>query len=322
VSGLTAAELPEPFVRAASRHRADPADPAAIDGQAWVRRLPRLASQGLDRWRLVRDRSLPLRWGVTALVLPVLRPEGDPGVLKLTWPHPESRHEHLALRTWEGRGAVRLLAADPATGTLLLERLAATRDLTHGSVQDTTRTLGELLSLLDRPAPPWARPLSQELKVLEEDVRTALDDPGSDRRFPRRMLQQAAALCRDLRQEPDLDARLVHSDLHQLNVLWRPEPGAWVAIDPKPVAGDPHWALAPALWNRWPDALAAHDLGGHLRNRLQILCDTAGLEPDRARAMTILRLVRNALWAIGEGPGAGATDLTGAVTIIKAMQHH
>ena len=41
---------------------------------------------------------------------------GEAAALKLTWPHAEARHEHLALRLWDGHGAVRLLAADPAAG--------------------------------------------------------------------------------------------------------------------------------------------------------------------------------------------------------------
>ena len=84
-------------------------------GDAWLDRLPGLVRTSLQRWELTPDG--PARHGVCALVLPVRRGGGEAAVLKVAWPHPEARHEHLALQLWGGHGAVRLLAADPATWT-------------------------------------------------------------------------------------------------------------------------------------------------------------------------------------------------------------
>lgn len=316
-------ELPAGLLEEMGGRPADSAAPgpqtraARVDGERWLATLPRLVADALARWQLRRDPAAPLRHGHTALVVPVLRPRGDAGVLKVGWPHTEADTEHLALRAWKGRGAVELLAADPASATLLLERLDADRDLSTGSVLDTTEALGALLAALDRPAPPWAPPLSAKLDAIGEDLARLAADPASGHAFPRRMLQQAISLVRDLRAEGTaVDGRLVHTDLHQHNVLWRPDPGEWVAIDPKVLAGDPHWAVAPALWNRWDDVLRAHDGRAHLRLRLGLLCEAAGLDEDRARAMTIVRLVQNAVWSL-TSPG---DRVTGAVTIVKAMQ--
>ena len=38
---------------------------------------------------------------------------GERAVLKIAWPDDEGQHEILGLQTWHGRGAVRLLLADP-----------------------------------------------------------------------------------------------------------------------------------------------------------------------------------------------------------------
>lgn len=320
MTALPAGQLPAAFVTTVAQHRADPARPADVDGNAWLRTLPGLLDEALDRWDLRVDESARLRWGFTALVVPVIRPKGDPGVLKLTWPHEEADTEHLALRTWRGRGAVRLLAADPASGTLLLERLDADRDLTRGGVPDTSEALGRLLSELDRAAPPWAPALSAQLSGVADRLTAAARAPEVARRFPRRMLQQAASLASALRDEHALDARLVHTDLHHANVLWRPDPGEWAAIDPKTVAGDPHWAVAPAIWNRWSDALAAPDLRSHLTFRVGLICGAAGLDADRARAMTIVRVADNALWSLRHGRDDLAEEITRSVAIIKAMQ--
>lgn len=350
---LSPAELPAQLVRdltgrhvdpetavaqgTAGAHRSRPAGGTSrvtmaprVDGDTWLAHLPGTVADAMDRWQLVRDASAPLRSGYTALVVPVLRPRGDAGVLKVGWPHPEADHEHLALRAWGGRGAVHLLAADPATATLLLERLDADQDLTCGSVLETTETLGGLVRLLDRRATPWAPRLSDHLVRVAERLDRFGVDPAAARAFPRRMVQQAASIARDLLSEGagrcdapaghPLDRRLVHTDLHQANVLWRPDPGEWVAIDPKVMAADPHWAVAPALWNRWDAVRAAHDARVHLQLRIALLCDAADLDEERARAMTIVRLVDNAVEAARTAGPDAAEWADKAVTIVKAAQ--
>lgn len=320
MTALAGSDLPPDFVATVSRHAPEGEGPARVDGATWLRTVPRLVDEALDRWRLSLDRAEPLRSGFTALVVPVTRPQGDPGVLKVGWPHPESDTEHLALRAWGGRGAVRLLAADPPSGTLLLERLDAACDLTTGSVRESSEALGDLLATLDRPATPWAETLSGQLRRIAGRLAAAAGDAAVAHRFPRRMLQQAASLGADLLAEEGLDERLVHTDLHQANALWRPDPGEWAAIDPKTVAGDPHWAVAPALWNRWSDALAAPDLRSHLLSRLELVCGAAGLDADRARVMTIVRVADNALWATTHGRDDVVDEVTRSVAVIKAMQ--
>ncbi|NEY37292.1 hydroxyurea phosphotransferase, partial [Streptomyces sp. PRKS01-65] len=99
-------------------------------GRAFIDALPALADRFLGHWGLRLDG--PPMHGWAALVLPVVhRDDGTPAVLKLQLPDEETEGEPLALRAWDGDGAVRLLAHDEATGTLLLERLDPTRTLAH-----------------------------------------------------------------------------------------------------------------------------------------------------------------------------------------------
>ena len=203
----------------------------------------------------------------------------------------------------------------------------------EGALEDGGQN--RLVRLLDRPAPPWAPRLSVHVARVAAQLDRFAADPGAAKAFPRRMVQQAASIARDLLSEGSgsagggitgsgaphpLDARLVHADLHQGNVLWRADPGEWVAIDPKAMGADPHWALAPALWNRWEDVLAAHDARAHLHLRIGLLCDASGLDEERARAMTILRLVHHAVHAARTGGPDAAEWADKAVTIVKAAQ--
>ncbi|QDO89101.1 phosphotransferase [Ornithinimicrobium ciconiae] len=286
-------------------------------GLAWLPTVPRLVAELVEQWRL--EVTGPATHGYAALVLPVETP-GGPAVLKIAWPHPEGRDEHRTLGLWGGHGAVRLLAADPSRWALLLERLDP-RDLNGPpvSVLDSCEQIGRLAALLDRPAPPWTSlSASDHLATLVADL-DALRAGDRARSLPRALLERGRSLATDLATEPGIDARLVHSDLHQENVLWRPDPGEWVAIDPQTIAADPAWVVAPALWNRWPESAAAHDTRVHLRLRLEVLCEAADLDPDRGRAFAEIRMLRNAVWEIQEGT-ATAAGLTRHVTLIKAFQ--
>lgn len=288
-------EVPESFRALIAGRAAEP----DVGGDDWLAELPRLVDEMCRRWGLAPDG--PVWHGQCAVVLPV----GD-AVLKLTWPHAEARHEHLALRAWDGDGAVRLLRADPAHWAFLLERLDRT-DLRSTDVLEGCEVIGGLVRRLDRPALPPVDRLSDRAERWERLCRE-----GSPR-VPRRFTDRAAALLRDLAQDDGLDSRLVHEDLHFENVLAAGR-APWVAIDPKPVSGRWEFAVAPVLWNR-PDLTAdAYNARAHLRLRLGIVCDAAGLDEDLAAAWSFVRVVVNALW------GADDPDwVTRMITVAKAV---
>lgn len=316
MTGWTSADIPAGFASEVSRH---PPDPGMPSGRDWLDRLPRLVTEALAAWELRTDG--PTRWGRNAVVLPVRRADESTAALKVGWPHREAAHEHLALRAWAGAGAVRLLAADPSRGALLLERVDPDQDLDRLSVEDSGRVVGGLLRTLDRPALPQLDPLSTHLERLSVRVDEAMAGPaaGVGRLLPRRLLVQGRALCTELAARPGVDARLVHTDLHGQNVLHRPTTGQWVVIDPKPMAAIPEFAVAPALWNRWPEVVGSGHPRAHLQQRLETVCDHARLDADLARACTITRMLGNALWLLrAPGPQVPA-EVTVCVTVLKAM---
>ena len=289
-------------------------------GAAWLDRLPALLAELLGRWELRVDG--PTRHGVAAVVVPTTRRDGSRAALKVTWPHAEARHEHLALRAWDGHAAVRLLAADPSRWGLLLEELEPDHDLDREDDLVACRVVGSILARLDRPALPRLDTLSAYLDGLVRDTDRATQASRLYGRggLPRRLLDHGRSLALDLRTEPGVDARLVHTDLHGQNVLRRPGTGEWVAIDPKPMSAIPEMAVAPVLWNRWYEVIGSDDPRERLNRRLETVCLHAGLDPDRARACSIVRMVRNALRALEAAGREVETEVTMAVTVIKAMQ--
>ncbi|WP_427383790.1 aminoglycoside phosphotransferase family protein [Janibacter sp. G56] len=291
------------------------------DWAAFVDRLPRLVASLLQDWSLHVD-GAPAH-GHTALVVPVRTEDDVPAMLKVGWVEEQTEHEHLALRHWHGRGAVQLLRADPRRGALLLERLEST-DLTQAWDLEACEIVGGLYRELHVPAPPPLRRLTTFVSRWTDDL--AALSAGAP--LPRRLVEQAVSLGRDLAADDASDGTLIHADLHYENVLAGTR-APWLAIDPQPLSGDPHYEPAPMLWNRF-DELAG-DVRGGLRRRFATLVDAGDLDEDRARDWVIVRMMHNALWRLEDDateptqlnpPRRLATDeyLTMCVTIAKAVQ--
>lgn len=291
----------------------------------WLDRLPRLLAELVDEWALTRDGD-DLWHGFCSLVAPVTNEDGTRAVLKITFDGDrESLHEGLVLQRWHGNGAVRLLRADPHRRALLLERLER-RDLTELWDLEACQIVAELYARLHQPA------LAQ-LATLTSHVSRWLDDLAAQHRdipIPPRYREQALAVGHDLIADPASTGRIIHGDLHYGNVLATParlrqDHGPWLAIDPKPMSGDPHYEPAPMLWNRY-DELAG-DVRHGIRRRFATLVEHAGLDEDRARAWVVVRMVLNANWSIQDAQRAGrdlsASEhawITRCITITKAVQ--
>ena len=286
--------IPTAFHMAIAGRAADAA--GYPDGDDWLAQVPSLVEEHLVRWDLTLDGQ---PWhGENALVFPVLR-EAEPAALKVTWPHAEARHEHLALRLWDGHGAVRLLAADPSASTLLLERLVGNRQLTKLPILQACEVVGDLFRQLDRPSLPQLDAVTDKALRWQEQLSEA------SALVPSRLTHQARdELTALVATAPS--ARLVHEDLHDMNVLApiQPHRGDWLAIDPKPVAGEWAYAVAPIVWNRAEVTATADSVRGHVRMRAEVVADVAGLDEDRVRRWTFVRLVLNAVWAAVHAPGS------------------
>ena len=291
------------------------------DWVTWLQRLPARTRDLLDEWSLSRDDDETWH-GYTSLVLPVRTGEGAPAVLKVTFDgDEESLHEGLALQRWGGRGAVRLLRADPARRSLLLERLQR-EDLTGLWDVEACEVVARLYGALHVPAPPQLRPLTE---YVERSAAGFADLPR-DSPLPRRLVEQAVALDRDLVTDPASTGVMIHGDLHYENVL-AGDREPWLVIDPKPMSGDPHYEVAPLLWNRWDEVLASGSVRDAVRHRFHTVVDTAGLDEDRARAWVVVRQMHNALWSVEDAVRedrlldvADREWVTRCITIAKAVQ--
>lgn len=260
----------------------------------------------LEEWRLSADG--PAVVGTTAVVLPVVTEDGVPAVVKLG---PERSDEHLALQRWAGRGAVRMLRADPGRGALLLERLAP-EDLGQGWDVQACEVVADLYRELHVAAGPQLTPLSFLCRSWADELAAA------DLPVPRRLVEHARALALELAGDESTDGVLVHSDLHFGHVLATPAGDGWRAIAPRPVSGDPHYEPAPLLWSRW-DELEGRVRAG-VRDRFLAVVDAAGLDEHRARDWVIVRTVVAVLEEVRDHPTPDRARITALLAIAKAVQ--
>jgi streptomycin 6-kinase len=168
------------------------------------------------------------------------------------------------------------------------------------------------------PAGPQYRTLSGELRRWVEGFRQL---PASAP-VPHRYVEQAISLAEDFIGDPATDGRLIHTDLHYENML-AAEREPWLVIDPKPLSGDPHYEVAPLIWNRWDEVTAAHDLRFAVRQRFWTTIDAAGLDEDRARDWVVVRQMLNVLWTLqSTTPDQSLPQdwLTRNIAIVKAIQ--
>jgi len=269
---------------------------AGEPGRAFIAALPARVAEFVERWDLTVDG--PTMHGMAALVLPVVRRDGTPAAVKFQLLDEETEGEPVGLRMWDGDGAVRLLDYDDGTGTMLLERLDSGRMLsTMTDTRKAVLVVAELLARLTSVAAP------EGMRRLGDIAGEMVDDlPGALKAIPdpveRALVERCGGAVREVMGEPG--DRLLHWDLHFENVL-AAEREPWLAIDPKPLAGDPGFDLWPALNNRFD----ADDVLW----RFDAMSEVLGLDRERAKAWTLGRVLQNALWEIEDGRALDEEDL-------------
>ncbi|MGW6061375.1 aminoglycoside phosphotransferase family protein [Streptomyces sp. NPDC055189] len=289
VAGVIDIRIPDGLIESQYEYAGEP-------GRAFIAALPARIAEFVERWDLTVDG--PPMHGMAALVLPVVRRDGTPAAVKFQLLDEETEGEPVGLRLWDGDGAVRLLDYDDGTGTMLLERLDSGRMLS--TMTDTRKAVLVIAELLARltavPAPEGMRRLGDIAAEMVDDLPDALKaipDP-----VQRALVERCGGAVREVMGEPG--DRLLHWDLHFENVL-AAEREPWLAIDPKPLAGDPGFDLWPAINNRFN----ADDVLW----RFDAMSEVLGLDRERAKAWTLGRVLQNALWEIEDGRPVDEDDL-------------
>ncbi|KAF0845689.1 aminoglycoside phosphotransferase family protein [Nocardia caishijiensis] len=264
-------------------------------GRVWIAALPQLLDDVLRRWSCRPDG--PLMHGNVGVVMPVLAADHPPAVIKVSFPHPGNDFEAAAFDAWDGAGAVRLFARDDADYAMLLERGSGGSLSEVADFDDAVTALGELSLRLAVEAPPELPRLSRLVAEWPDEIATTATQMGDP--LPGRVIDAALATLREL--GPDQPETLVHGDLHDSNVL-RGDREPWLAIDPKGYVGDRAYDTITVIRSyRFAPLLFSADPARGLRRGLDMYCEAARIDRDRARRWAQLRAVRAALWGRQHG---------------------
>lgn len=246
------------------------------DGRDWLSSLPDLLAAAQSSFNL--DLSGPsFSGGNVSYVLPAKK-DGVDAVLKIAFIDRESRHEADALKLWNGNGAVKLLAHDAELGALLLERCRPGNLLAQASGIDQMEVLTGLLQKLLVPANTPFSSLASEAEIWAGTMHPDWIRAGKP--CEQRLVDIAVEALKSLVQD-QTEKVLLHQDLHGHNIL-SADRDAWLAIDPKPLSGDPAFCLSP---------IVRSSEFGHTKKaalyRLDRLSADLGLDRERARYWTI-----------------------------------
>jgi streptomycin 6-kinase len=222
-------------------------------------------------------------------------------------PHREAAHEAAALRAWAGEGAVRLLDEASEEHAMLLERCRPGTALREaGRPDDEVLDAGSGIAVrLWRPVPadapyePLGDVMAEWADLVEEQAGT-FDVPLTDA-----LVSEGVALLRELPFTADREV-LLHGDLHPANVL-AAEREPWLAIDAKPVTGDPAFDLPPLVLQTG-DLLGAPDPAAELGRRLGRVAAATGTDPGRIHSWALARSVEMAVWFAAKSIPAGPLD--------------
>ena len=271
--------IPETIAEFAARHGESGAD--------WLARLPEMVATYSTRWDVALAGPLPGSGGA-AWVGGGTRADGSEVVLKIAWPHKEAETEAAGLRFFAGRGAVHLLEADESEFALLVERCRPGDDVWQLPFEEANEVAAAVLQRLWR-APDSARavePITTLAATVEEWNASYASERGD---YPAKLVAEAARLGTDLASSAS-ELVVVHGDFNPFNILRsRREP--WLAIDPKPLLGDPAYDLAQYLANYSEIADATGDPKGFFRHAIAFFARTLGLDPYRIAAWAFVKAI-------------------------------
>ncbi len=272
-----------------------PDESAWLSAEPWgitprvAERLRATAEEVAREWGVpLGERLVAGRYSFVALA-------GDDAVLKVVpIEDDEADHEADALALLGGDGAVRLLRHDRERRAILIERARPGYDASGLSEHEAIRVAIAATKKFWRAKATRGQPF----RWIGDHVPRWLDNAGDHY-----LVRQAKEIYATMNPS---DATLVHGDFHHHNLLSHGD--RWVAIDPKPMVGEPEFDVPPFLWNpighlptkdqveRWIGAFAEAGLDANLLRKWAIVRGTyLGLPLSRdetAETSPQLRVVR------------------------------
>jgi streptomycin 6-kinase len=279
---------------------------AAEAGAAWVRELPAFLEDMAQRWSLTLLPPYDLSYNYVA---PAVRADGSKAVLKVGMTNPELLSEIAALQLYDGQGMVRLLAAEPEKGVMLLERIEPGTPLVNLDDEQATSIAAQVMRQLWRPLPP-DHPFGTVADWAAGLQRLRAEFGGGTGPFPRHLVEMAESLFAQLLASM-AEPVLLHGDLHHWNIL-SAERQPWLALDPKGIVGEPAYEVGALLRN--PDLMPRQVQ----KRRVDQLAAELGFDRERILGWGFAQAVLSAWWSY-EDEGYGWESALACAEILASL---
>lgn len=266
------------------------------DCERWLEEVRSLCEDIARRWRLEQS-GAPIFGGVS-IVVPVTTQSGRPAALKLASPLGDAQAEHRALSALAGHGAVVVHDVDLERSALLLEHLvgptlaeqAGQRDL-HEAAGVAGEVAGVIASV---PAPGDAPQLADGTEQWRAQLRT---QHATALRLRSALPEETFAAAVDCarRLGSARSATLTHGDLSFANIMRRAD-GAWVAIDPRYLAGPRENESHTVLRSMLGPIVGSSDPTASMAALHHRFCEAADADEDLALDISFARFAASYYW--------------------------
>jgi streptomycin 6-kinase len=221
---------------------------------------------------------------------------GEDAILKLLSPEEtEEQTGGLALRFFDGSGAVRLLNAD--NGAQLLE-YAGGDDLTgmvrQGDDEGATRVIADVIRQMHSVNPPLP---GQGLFGLDRWFRELFVIAAADRMAGVASIYRKGAAVAERLLADQRDIRVLHGDIHHENI--RQSQRGWLAFDPKGLVGERAYDCANTFCNP-PISEVVHN-EARLLNTAGILSEELKIDRQRLLDFAFAYACLSASWSFHRG---------------------
>lgn len=260
--------------------------------QAWFEQLPMHIEACINRWQLKDLHIMPnLTYNFVARAQSTLF--GKSVVLKVCLSEVTYAREEAALRYFEGKGCVKLLAAESTIYAMLLEDIQPGTTLKalwpEHDLQAVTMTAALIKQMHTK-----AVSLETQFRTVEQRL-TALND-CSDMRMPQRFLEKAKDLAHKLIASQG-DLYVLHGDLHHENILLG-QNDSWTTIDPQGVVGELAYEVGSFMCDPFP-ALSKHpDAKNLISRRINLFAELLNLDRQRIADWSYVQAVLAIHWTL------------------------
>ncbi|MFN8527624.1 MAG: aminoglycoside phosphotransferase family protein [Anaerolineae bacterium] len=263
-----------------------------------------LLAHYLTLWALTQPQ--PLAETRTSRLYTVIY-QGETVVLKLLTEYGwEERAGAVALRHFDGHGAVRLYQSDEQAQLLEYvpggDLLPMVESGSDGDAQ-ASRIIADILNQIHSNPSINA---SAGLFPLERWFEALFAQAAKDEQS---IYRHGAQVARRLLDDPR-DVRVLHGDIHHMNI--RQSARGWLAFDPKGLLGERTYDCANSLCNpfRGRDRFdpLVHDEARLLRNAA-ILANETGIDRARVLAFTFAYSCLSAAWTVSDGETEWALNI-------------